>query len=389
LPTISIPQLAYRAGRGVRWLLRRTLVGVRLLVIVYFLIGPAPAPARVIPYPPQTVQTQHPLICVHTRLTDEVEDPKIQLTLQMVREMGAATIVDFLPWAYIEGSPGQYDWHHADRIIDMAQQEGIDVIVRLGLVPGWARPDPNKQQTSLNYLAPDRYADYARFVAAFASRYHGKVTKIIPWNEPNLSFEWGYRQVTPEDYVQFLKLVYEAAHAANPDIMILGGALAPTIEPPGSPNGMDDIIFLRRMVQAGGSAYFDALAVHTYGFTQPPETDPAPDLLNFRRFELLHEVMAQFGDADKPIYITESGWNDHPRWTKAVGAGHRLEYTLNAFRLVEKQWPTVKNLCLWYFRTPLPVLSYPDYFALVTTDFRIKPIYTAIRAYAQGREDTP
>ncbi len=389
MPNFSLPQLAYQTGRGTRWLLRKAPAALRIVFVFYLLIGVSPAPARLIPYPQQTVDTKHPIVCVHTRLTDEVEDPKIQLSLQLVREMGASTIVDFFPWAYVETSPGNYDWHHPDRIIEMAHHEGLDVIARLGVVPDWARPDPQIQQTSINSLTPDHFKDYARFVAAFAARYQGKVSHIIPWNEPNLSFEWGYQQVPVEQYVKLLKLVYQATHAAAPDVMILGGALSPTNEPVGSPNGMSDLEYLKRMYQAGAAPYFDALAVHTYGFTEAPEAAPDPTLLNFRRFELLHAIMADHGDADKPIYITESGWNDDPRWTKAVRSGYRLEYTIDAYKYVEQHWPTVKSLCMWYFRAPVPVLNYPDYYAFVTTEFRVKPIYSAVQAFARGWQETP
>ncbi len=345
----------------------------------------APAPPRLIPEPPQVVTTQHPIVCVHTRLTDEVEDWKIQRTLQLVREMGASTIVDFFPWAYIEVGEGVYDWHHPDRIIDMAHQEGLRVIARLGIVPSWARPDPDKQQTSLNYLTPDRFQAYAEFVAAFAARYRDKVIGVVAWNEPNLAFEWGFQDAPTAQYVELLRQIHTAVHAANPHMIVMGGALAPTLEPVGSPNGMNEIDYLRRMYEAGAAPYFDALAVHTYGFTDAADAAPAPDRLNYRRFELLLDVMRQYGDGDKPVYITESGWNDHPRWTKAVRPGQRLQYTLDSFRLAERNWPTVKNVCIWYFRAPLPVLSYPDYFAFVTTEFRLKPIYSAVQDYALGR----
>jgi polysaccharide biosynthesis protein PslG len=367
-------------------ILRRTVpLAVRLSILGYFLYGLAPAQPRLIPEPPQVVITQHPIVCVHTRLTDEVEDWKIQRTLQLVREMGASTIVDFFPWAYIEVGEGVFDWHHPDRIIDMAHQEGLQVIARLGIVPAWARPDPRQQPTSLNYLMPDRFADYAEFVAAFAVRYRGKIAGIVAWNEPNLAFEWGFRAVTPAEYVELLRQVHTAVHTVNPDMILLGGALAPTLEPVGSPYGLNEMDYLRRMYEAGAAPYFDALAVHTYGFTESADAEPAPARLNYRRVELLLAVMRQYGDGDKPVYITESGWNDHPRWTKAVRPGQRLQYTLDSFRLAERNWPTVKNVCIWYFRAPLPVLSYPDYFAFVTTEFRVKPIYSAVQDYALGR----
>jgi len=52
--------------------------------------------------------------------------------------------------------------------------------------------------------------------------------------------------------------------------MILGGALAPTLAPPGSEWGMNDLDFLQGMYDAGAAPYFDGLAVHSYGWTFAP-----------------------------------------------------------------------------------------------------------------------
>lgn len=342
----------------------------------------APAPARLIPEPPQTVQTQHPITCVHTRLDGEVTDLAIHRTLQMVREMGAPTIVELFLWAYLEPTEGGYDWHHADRAVEMAQQQGIKIIARIGFVPAWARPKPEIQRTSLNYLSPDYFDEYARFIGVFAARYRGKIDYLIPWNEPNLSFEWGYQGVSVETYVDLLRQVYTAAKAANPEILILGGALAPTLER--SPNALDDLEYLRQMYAAGAAPYFDGLAVHTYGFTLPALDAPAPDRLNFRRFELLWGVMRDNGDGDKPVYITESSWNDHPRWIHAVKPGQRVKYTLEALEYAEQNWRTVQTLCFWYFRSPTLHHTYQDYFAFVTVEFRPRPIYDEVRAWARG-----
>ncbi|MBX3065044.1 MAG: beta-galactosidase, partial [Anaerolineae bacterium] len=213
---INVPRLAFLSGKITR---RFAPAALRLAVIFYLIGFLAPAPPRVEPEAQQTVQTEHPILCVHSRLTDEVEDWKIQKTYQLVREMGATTIVEFFPWAYIETDRDYYDWNHPDRLIEMARQEGLTVIARLGIVPAWARPDPIKQPTTLNYLAPEFYDEYAEFVGKFAARYRDSVRLIVPWNEPNLMFEWGDRQVTPEEYVRFLKLVHDSAHTANPDVI--------------------------------------------------------------------------------------------------------------------------------------------------------------------------
>jgi hypothetical protein len=358
---------------------------VRLLIAYAVLGALAPAQPRApLDDPPHVVETVAPHLCVHTRLIDEVDEWKIQRSLAMVREMGADTIVEFFPWAYIENAPGQYDWALPDRIVRHARNQGLHIIARMGFVPGWARPDVNGDFTTLNDLPPESYPDFADFVAAFAARYRGVIDHIIIWNEPNLSFEWGYRGVDPVGYADLLRAVYAPAHAANPDVVILAAGLAPTLEPPGSPNGLNDILYLRAVYEAGGGDYFDALAVHTYGFTEPPAVVPAFDQLNFRRAELLHEIMLEFDDADKPVYITETGWNDHPRWTKAVSPPLRIQYTLDALRYAETEWDWLEKICLWAFRYPIDTLSHPDYFTLVATDFQPKPIYYAVQAYARG-----
>ena len=198
-------------------------------LILLLLLLPRLAPPRplVVLGPPQTVESAHPIVGVHTRLTDEVEEWKIQRTLQMVREMGAPWIVEFFPWAYIEPfEQGDFTWSHADAVINHARAQGLTVIARLGTVPEWARPggESDEEPTTWNYLDRGHYVDFAAFVGAFVERYRGKVDHVIIWNEPNLSFEWGFRPVDPEGYAELLALAYQAAKAANPGVMVLAGA---------------------------------------------------------------------------------------------------------------------------------------------------------------------
>jgi polysaccharide biosynthesis protein PslG len=368
-------------------LLRQHWLWLVRAYILFNVIGVlAPAPPRAPLDMPQTVETVKPQVCVHTRLIDEVFEWKIQRSLQMTREMGADTIVEFFPWAYAEPSKGQYSWSSFDRIVKHARNQGLHIIARMGLVPGWARPDRENQQTTLNYLPDESFDAFADFVAMFAGRYAGVVDQIIIWNEPNLSFEWGYRPVDPAGYTRLLQATYSKAHEANPLVMILAAPLAPTLEPAGSPNGLDDLLYLKALYEAGAAPFFDALAMHTYGFTEPPEAAPEADALNFRRAELLHNIMLQYDGPNKPVYITESGWNDNPRWTKAVRPSQRAAYTVDAFKWSEEHWPWLEKLCVWALRYPVSTHNYPDNFTLITPDFQPKPIYYAIQAYARGWE---
>lgn len=350
-----------------------------LLALVLGLIR---APEVLVSWPaPQTVHTTNPKVGVHTRLTDEVEEWKIQRSLELVRELGAPWIVEYFPWAYIEHAPGKYDWHHSDRVIGHARTQGLTIIARVGMVPAWARPDPADQETTPTYLDAAHYADFARFVGAFLERYRGQIQHIIIWNEPNLSFEWGYRPVSPADYTALLSVVYPVAHAANPEVIVLAGALAPTLEPEGSPAGLNDVLYLEKMYQAGAAAYFDALAAHTYGMKLPADDPPSPGVINFRRVELLRAVMEAQGDGAKACYITESGWNDHPRWVWRVSSAQRIQYTLDAYDWAVDQWPWCPVVAMWMFRVPQEMHNYQDYYAYVTPDFQKRLIYDAVQTY--------
>ena len=159
-------------------------IGWRLLLLTIIVACLQPAPILVAVGRRQTAQSKHPILAVHTRLTDEVEPWKIQRTLQLVREMGATTIVEYFPWAYYQGADGGIAWEHPDLVIEHAYAQGLTVIARISSTPGWARPP----DTPLNYLDESAYADFATFSAQFAQRYRGKVSYLIAGQRAKFKF---------------------------------------------------------------------------------------------------------------------------------------------------------------------------------------------------------
>jgi hypothetical protein len=87
------------AGRAVSAALRRVrLAHLARAALALFILWAIRAPHILIVLgPPQQVVTTNPIVGVHTRLTDEVENWKIQRTLHMVREMGAPWVVEYFP----------------------------------------------------------------------------------------------------------------------------------------------------------------------------------------------------------------------------------------------------------------------------------------------------
>jgi hypothetical protein len=350
------------------------------LLGIIFLVQAAMPPGEIELGPQQSVTTINPKMGVHTRLTDEVEPWKIKRTLEMVREMGAPWIVEYFPWAYHELFPGFFDWSHSDLVIGHARRQGLKVIARLGFVPDWARPT----DSASSFLPTERVPDFGDYVQAFVDRYGDQVEAIIIWNEPNLTLEWGFQPLDPEGYTRLLAIAYRRVQQSEqPEVIVLGGALAPTLAPAGSEQGMNDLVYLERMLQAGAGEVMDGLAVHAYGWSFPADDPPDPEVINFRRTELVHQLLVKYDDGHLPIYITEGGWNDHPRWTRAVKPAQRIEYTIRAYALVES-WPWAEMAALWAFRYPWPARTYLDYFTFVTPDFEPKPIYLEIQRYSRG-----
>lgn len=327
----------------------------------------------------QQVETINPKIGVHTRLAGVPDEQYIKQTLQQVREMGASWIVELFPWSYAQPrSRYGYDWNGADMIIQHAQRQGLQVVARIDIVPQWARPEG----TTDRYLDPEHYVDYADFVVAFLERYHPLgLRHVIIWNEPNLSLEWGRRKPDPEAYTELLKVVYPKVKAAFPDAVVIAGALSPQPDLADNDERMSDLLYTERMLQAGAGEYFDMWGVHTYGAKNPPEAEPAADLISYRRFEIIQQLLAKYGHGDKPQIITEGGWNDSVRWTASVLPSQRLRWTVEAYDMaLDYDWLTA--VALWQFNLPDPTYTYHDNWTFVASDGTPKAIYWAIREYA-------
>ena len=377
--------------------MRRCFPFVALLALIA-LLGQVQPPRVLVTLGAQhSVRTRNDLAGVHTRFVEEAEAWKIKRGLEMIREMGAPWIVEFFPWAYYEKAKGQRDFSAAERIVAHANRQGLTVIARLGFVPEWARP----ALTTFTYLDPERYGDFADFAAAFAGHFKGRVGHFIIWNEPNLQNEWGMRRVDPAGYAAMLRAVYPAIKRANPDAVVMAGALAPTIER-NRDVALSDLEYLEEMYGALRGAHaseaqhathaaaaedvpspiarfpWDALAAHTYGTTLPPEAPPDPGVINFRRVELLRAIMLKHGDPS-PIYITEAGWNDDANWVNGVTPAERIHYTLRALDYARAHWPWVRCVAFWVFKLPAPARGYRDHFTFVTPSLEPLPIYDEVK----------
>jgi GH35 family endo-1,4-beta-xylanase len=278
-----------------------------------------------------------PRLAAHTLQSDD-------WSLARTVEGGFDTVVHVFAWREIEPTRGEFHWEVTDQMVAGAEYYGIDLVVRLDQQPDWAA----RSGAGFN-APPDDLNDYRRFVEQVASRYQGRIKAYIIWNEPNLAVDWGGLPPDPVAYVELLKAGYEAVKGADPDALALPAGLAPTNHQ--SDAALDDRLYLRRLYEAGAAPYFDVLAAHPYGFAFPPDAPATQNNgLVMGRLADLREIMVEFGDAAKPVWITEFGWTVNPPPEQPdieVDLAQQAAYLVDALAHIEREWPWVELVTVW------------------------------------------
>jgi hypothetical protein len=299
----------------------------------------------------------------NTFLQLEADPENVRRTYASLRDAGVTWARQQFPWEDIEihgkgdfqdrrNEPPRSAWEKYDRIVAGAKAHGIELLVRLDDPPDWAYADP---AASGSMGPPDDLEDYGDFVAAVAKRYCGRVRYYQLWNEPNIYPEWGERSVDPAGYAALLRIGAQRVRAACPDAFVVSAALAQTTEPGG--RNMDDLAYLQALYDAGWRDDFDVLATQGFGlWTGPLDRRASASRANFARVQLAREVMVRNGDAAKPVWITEMGWDSPPAEQSApygrVTEETRARYTLDAYDRMAREWPWAGVGFLWFFRRP-------------------------------------
>lgn len=342
--------------------------------------------------------TDVPPFGVNTFFEQEVQEAKIRASMQLIHDAGFKFIRQEFPWEDIEPTrQGEFwdnkfnhsTWDKYDRIVKLAREYDLEIIARLDHPPNWTRHDGAARG---NFAPPDDYAAYGAFVRAVVSRYKDQIKFYQLWNEPNIYPEWGEQDVNAADYARLLKIGYTSAKEADPNAVIISAGLAQTLET--GPRNVSDLIFLQQMYDAGAKDYFDILAVMNYGlFTGPGDHRADATRANFSRPILVREIMVKNGDANKPMWAMEIGWNALPSSFENAPYGRVTEpqqgrYAAQAYARAQNEWPWMGVMNYWFFKR-----AYDNeraqpffYFRLFDPDFKPLPVYDALKTYiAQAR----
>ena len=198
---------------------------------------------------------------------------------------------------------------------------------------------------------PRQAADFLQFLVSHPPL-QGKIDAVEPWNEQNLSWEWGGPRLWPNapasppqgvlDFVQLQKAAYQGVKAGDGRVTVV----LPALTLPGSGSAgatrkctqrfcldavrlaIDDVLYLEFLygVNNGEIKHTTTSWASTPATTTTPGRLPRPQLypLNpasghykghgfyLKRYRQLRAVQERHEDT-RPVWITEMGWSSAPR----------------------------------------------------------------------------
>lgn len=358
---------------------------------------------------------------VNTFLEQEVERPKLEAMLRMIREAGFVWLRQEFPWEDLEvdgrgqftdsrldrDGDGQADtidtWVKYDQIVDLTEAHGLRLMARLSNPPAWTRADPDAGDRA----PPDDLADFVNYATAVASRYQGRVSHYQIWNEPNIYPEWGNNPIDPAGYVDLLCRAYHALKAVDRDIVVISGAIAPTIALDGN-RDLSDLVFLQALYDHGGGDCFDVLSAQGYGLRSgPSDRRLRVTSVNVNRHSYYRDIMARNGDAHKPIWLSEAAWNATldaelpPEQISLYGAygnvtqAQAARYMPIYYERIQREWPWIGNVMYWFFtrKDPFEADQAFYYFRMAEPDYQPEkpsftplPVYHSVQNYLRDQE---
>jgi len=253
-------------------------------------------------------------------------------------------------WNRIEPAKGKFTWTFYDKVVATAKRNGISIYGLLDYWNEWTKP-----------YTPEGIEDYCRYVTAVVEHYKDDIHHWEIWNEPNIFFWQGPREM----YAELLKQAYAAVKQADPGAQVLGCSTA----------GIDHG-FIKLTLKLG--APFDILTIHPY-------RGHLDDKAFIGDLQKVADLAKKPDGALRQVWITEMGWATHtPHNSMRMDFSvtpQRKQAELIARAYIDAIASGVAPNISWYdFRNDGDdPFNFEHNMGIITRDFRPKPAY---RAYA-------
>lgn len=268
------------------------------LIIALFIMWPTRVYAYEIPNPNNRVG-------IHILFPEEIEK-----AAKLVNNNG--------DWGYVTIPIQSYDrditkWQ---KFMDDCKRLHVIPIIRIATYPendNWAKP------TLYDTL------DWPNFLDSLDWPTRDRL--IILYNETNHAKEWG-GEIGPEEYAVHINDIIDQFKKRDSNFVLLNGAL--DLSAPNGKETIDSFEYFRRMNNAVPGIFkkFDGWASHSYpqpAFSGRPEDMGRKSITGYK--EELAFLEREFGIKNLPVFITETGWEDHSIPKYMVGEFYKKAFT--------------------------------------------------------------
>lgn len=281
----------------------------------------------------------------------------------LFREAGIDSIRDEAYWSNVEKekgtlNPAAYQWY-----INAAAKHGIKPLTVLSFSNRFY--DGGDLPSS-----PEGIEAYARYSEATAAAFKNKHGYFEIWNEWDAGFGGKLTpcadRMTPESYLNVVKVVYPRLKKAAPEAIILAGAVTGS----GVRNGWVD-----KLVKAGIMNYCDAISIHSYC----SKDGGTPEMWYEWMVSLEQRLTKLNHDRKVPLYITEMGWPTQIGGRDATSRANSAAYLARTL-LLARTLPFIKGI--WWYDYQDDGWKYrfnEDNFGIQRPDQTPKPAWFAMR----------
>lgn len=273
----------------------------------------------------------------------------------------------------------------AQNVINHARRHGFKVLLSIIGVKSELAADPARY-----------YQDYAQFVAAVAAL---NPDGIEVWNEPNIDQEWPAGLISGSNYTQMLRRAYPAIKQANPNVLVISGAPAPTGYFGGgcAANGCDDKIFIEQMAAAGAASYFDCTGIHYNEGVLPPTAssgDPRGNSSHYTRYYPTMVSTYRTVFPNKPLCFTELGYLSPDglgslppgaEWAANTSAQEQAQWLAQA-ATISRDSGIVRLMIVWNVDAPFTPANPMAGWAIIRADNQCLPCATLRNAMIEDTQ---
>lgn len=203
-------------------------------------------------------------------------------------------------WDYLQPERARWDFEKLDGYVALAERNGVDLVLTLGITPQWAsaRPDEASGKGPGRAAEPRDLADWERYVSTVVKRYAGRIKYYEIWNEPRFTEvqPWrgaGFYSGSAKTMVELARVAYTTVKRLDPGAMVISPSM----------DGEDlGVRKLELYFSLGGARYTDVVGFHFYlqSTREPEGIGPLT--------AKLRATMNKFGLGSAELWNTESGY---------------------------------------------------------------------------------